>query len=290
MNKLMGMQAFVHVVECGGFTGAAKRMSASVSAVTKNVAHLEAELGAQLLVRTTRRIAITEFGRQYYASCRKVFSEIDHVENALRQSQEHTRGKLHILCPAFFARVNLLPRLHEFNTRFPDIELDITLGDRYADIIESGINLAVVVGELKDSRFASRLLTRGPRVCCATPSYFEKFGTPSHIDDLMLHNCLVSRTALWPFKEAGRTVEVAVKGNLVVHSGDALREATLLGLGVAQSNWWLFRQDLEAGTLVECLRKNRVAGQSMSVIYPPTKFIPQKMRVMIDFLVEITRV
>jgi DNA-binding transcriptional LysR family regulator len=290
MNKLLGMQAFVSVVECGGFTGAARRMGLSVSAVTKNVGRLESELGTQLLARTTRRVNITEFGREYYASCRKVFGELEGVENALRQSQEQPRGKVNLLCPAFFARVNLMPRLHEFNARYPDIELDVTLGDRHADLIDSGINLAVVVGELKDSRFASRLLTRGPRVCCATPEYFRRHGMPQQIDEVMSHNCLVSRTALWQFREGGRTIEVAVKGNLVVRSGDALREATLSGLGIAQSNWWLFRQDLTAGTLVECLKKHRVPGRSMSVVYPPTRFVPRKVRVMIDFLVEMTRV
>ncbi len=290
MNKLLGMQAFAKVVENGGFTGAAKRMGVSVSAVTKHIARLEADLGAQLLTRTTRRINMTEFGRDYYASCRRIFSELDDAENALQQSQEQLRGKVSLLCPAFFARVGLLPHMHRFHERYPDIEIDITLGERYADLIASGINLAVVVGEMKDSRFASRLLTKGPRVCCATPEYLKKHGTPQRVDDVMSHNCLVSRTALWQFKEEGRRVEVAVKGNLVVHSGDALREATLLGLGLAQSNSWLFHHDLSSGRLVEVLRRNRAPGLSMYVVYPPTRFIPVKMRAMIDFLVEITRV
>ena len=290
MNKLLGMQAFVQVVENGGFTGAARRMGISVSAVTKHIARLEADLGAQLLTRTTRRVSVTDFGREYYASCRRIFVEMDDAENALRQSQDQLRGKVSLLCPAFFARVGLLPHLQRFYARYPDIEIDITLGERYSDLIASGINLAVVVGEMKDSRFASRLLTKGPRVCCATPEYLEKHGTPQRVDDVMAHNCLVSRSALWQFKEGGQRVEVAVKGNLVAHSGDALREATLLGLGIAQSNWWLFQQDLASGRLVEFLRKYRAPGLSMYVVYPPTKFIPKKMRAMIDFLVEITRV
>jgi DNA-binding transcriptional LysR family regulator len=290
MNKLAGMQAFAHVVESGGFTGAAKRMGVSVSAVTKHINRLEAELGAQLLVRTTRRTAITEFGRDYYATCRKIFSELEEVENALRQSQKQVRGKLSILCPSYFARVSLLPRLHEFYALYPDVELEITLAERYTDIIASGINMAVVVGDLKDSRLASRLLTRGPRVCCATPDYIARHGMPERIDDVMTHNCLVSRTALWQFREGGKRVEVAVKGNLIVHSGDALREATLLGLGLAQSNWWVFRRDIASGALVECLRKYRAPGLTMSVVFPPTRFVPRKIRAMIDFLVEITSV
>ena len=182
----VGMMAFARVVESGGFTGAAKRLGLSVSAVTKNVARLEAELGAQLLARTTRRFAITEFGREYYASCRRIFDEIDSVEDALLQTRDNPRGKLSMLCPAFFARVSLLPRLPEFYAKYPGIELDITLGERYTDLIDAGLNLAVVVGDLKDSRFATRTLARGPRVCCATPAYLGKHGTPKTIDDLQV--------------------------------------------------------------------------------------------------------
>jgi DNA-binding transcriptional LysR family regulator len=156
-------------------------------------------------------------------------------------------------------------------------------------MIEEGINLAVVVGQIEDARFASRTLTRSHLMCCATPDYLRRHGTPETIDDLLSHNCLVSRSALWQFKEGGRTVELPVKGNLVVREGDALREATLLGLGISRSNWWLYRQDLAAGTLVEVLKPHRVPGRSMSVIYAPTRFLPKKIRVMIDFLVEITR-
>src|SRR5919199_2651573 len=107
MNKLLGMLAFVRVVETGGFTSAAQRLGLSVSAVTKNVSRLEDELGTQLLVRTTRRITVTDFGREYYASCQRVFSEIENVENALRASQAAPGGKVTLLCPMFFARINL---------------------------------------------------------------------------------------------------------------------------------------------------------------------------------------
>jgi DNA-binding transcriptional LysR family regulator len=289
MNKLLGMLAFVRVVESGGFTSAAQRLGLSVSAVAKNVSRLEGELGTQLLVRTTRRITVTDFGREYYASCRRVFGEIENVENALSQSQAAPRGKVTLLCPMFFGRINLLPRLPEFYARYPQVELEVTFGNRYADIIEEGINLAVVVGQLRDSRFASRTLTRSHMLCAATPEYLGAHGTPKTIDDLLSHNCLVSRSAMWQFRESGRNVELAVKGNLVVREGDALREATLLGLGIARSNWWLFRQDIANGTLVEVLKPHRVPGRPISVIYAPTRFLPKKIRVMIDFLVEITK-
>ncbi|HEV7800736.1 MAG TPA: LysR family transcriptional regulator, partial [Burkholderiales bacterium] len=139
MNKLLGMLAFVRVVESGGFTSAAQRLGLSVSAVAKNVSRLEGELGTQLLVRTTRRITVTDFGREYYASCRRVFGEIENVENALSQSQAAPRGKVTLLCPMFFGRINLLPRLPEFYARYPQVELEVAFGNRYADMIEEGI-------------------------------------------------------------------------------------------------------------------------------------------------------
>ncbi len=289
MNKLLGMLAFARVVESGGFTGAAKRLGLSVSAITKNVSRLEAELGTQLLTRTTRRLAVTEFGREYYASCRRIFDEIDNVENSLQQSQRSPRGKLRILCPAFFARVTLLPRLHEFYKKYPNVELDIGMDENYSDLIDAGVDLAVIAGDLKDSRFTTRNLVRGPRVCCASPEYLRKHGTPKTLDDLMSHNCLVSRSSLWQFKESDKAVEIEVKGNLTLRSGDALREATLRGLGITQSNWWVFRQDIADGTLVEFLKEYRAPGRPISLIYPPTRFVSRKLRVMIDFLVEITR-
>lgn len=289
MNKLLGMLAYARVVECGGFTRAAERLGISVSAVTKNVSKLEQELGTQLLIRTTRRVSVTDFGREYYASCRRIFGEIENVEAALRESQDVPTGKVSLLCPAFFGRVHLLPKLKQFYALYPHIEVELVFGTRYADITESGINLAVVVGPVKDARFVTRLLTRGLMVCCATPEYLREHGTPEVIDDLLSHNCLVSNYAMWRFREGGRIVELPVKGNLIARAGDALREATLLGLGIAQTNGWLLRNDIESGALVEVLKPYRVPGREMSVVYPQTKFLPRKMRVIIDFLLQITK-
>lgn len=290
MNKLLGMLAYTRVVECGSFTRAAERMGISVSAVTKNVGKLEEDIGTQLLVRTTRRVTVTDFGREYYASCRRIFGEIDNVEAALRESQDVPRGKVSLLCPAFFGRVHLLPNLKAFYARYPQIEVELVFGAGYEDIVESGINLAVVVGQVKDTRFETQLLTRGQMVCCATPAYLREHGTPQVIDDLLSHNCLVSNYAMWRFREGGRIVELPVKGNLIAHAGDALREATLLGLGIAQTNWWLLRNDIASGALVEVLKPYRVPGRQMSVVYPRTKFMPRKVRAMVDFLIEITKV
>lgn len=289
MNKFVSMLSFVRVVEHGGFTGAADSMGMTVSAVTKNVRKLETDLGAQLLLRTTRKLGVTEFGREYFSTCRRVLDELDSVENSLHRSQQEPRGGLHMQCPTFFARMHLLPRLGEFRRRHPQIELHISTGTSHDNIIDAGIDLAVVIGELHNSQFSARTLVRGPRVCCASPAYLSAHGTPLTPDELCSHHCIIGRNSNWKFKVGKHTVEPIIKPDLVVPGGDTLRQAVLMGYGLAQSNLWLFRNDLADGALVEVLRPYRVPGNPISVVYAPTRFLPRKLRVMIDFLVEITR-
>jgi DNA-binding transcriptional LysR family regulator len=196
-----------------------------------------------------------------------------------------------MVLPILFGRLTFFPHIAEFNARYPEIVLDVSLDDRPVDLIERGLDLAVRVGDLNDSRYVARMLNRGPRVTAASPAYLKRHGEPRTLQDLAAHNCILAASdPVWPFSAGGRRVEVAVKGNLVVTGGDALREATLLGLGIAQSNWWTFRHDLAAGALSAVLEKFAVEGRPISVIYPPTRHVPRKLRVMIDFLVEITRV
>lgn len=291
MNKLLAMTIFVRVAESGGFTAAAAQLGLSVSAVAKAVDRLEQELGVQLLARSTRKLAMNDSGREFYARCVRILNDIEDAESTLRGARETPRGRLRMILPILFGRLTFFPRIAEFNARYPEIVLDVSLDDRPVDLIERGVDLAVRVGELDDSRYVARLLNRGPRITAASPAYVRRHGEPRAPQELASHNCIVAASdPVWPFNLGGRRVEVAVKGNLVVTGGDALREAALLGLGVAQSNWWTFHHDLGAGTLVALLEKFAVQGRPISVVYPPTRHVPRKLRVMIDFLVEITRV
>ncbi len=292
MNKLLGMLAFVRVVEHGGFTLAARHLGVSVSAVAKTVARLEEELGVQLLVRTTRKIAVTDFGREFYTRCTRILNEIEDAEASLKRAQKTPQGRLVMSTPVSFGRVTLLPRLAEFNERYPDISLELRLIDRDdpINLIEEGLDLAVHVGELSDSRLVTRLLNRGPRVCVASPAYLKRHGTPKTPQDLEHHNCIVNYPGpVWVFKMGSRRIEIVARGNLTVNIGDAMREAALLGLGIAQTNWWTFRHDIAAGRLVPILEEYAMEGRPISILYPPTRHVPLKVRVMIDLLVEITR-
>jgi DNA-binding transcriptional LysR family regulator len=291
MNKLLAMTTFVRVAESGGFTAAAAQLGLSVSAVAKAVDRLEQDLGVQLLVRSTRKLALNDSGREFYSRCVRILNEVEDAESTLRGARETPKGRLRMALPILFGRLTFFPHIAEFNARYPDVVLDLSLDDRPLDLIERGLDLAVRVGELNDSRYVARMLNRGLRITAASPAYLKRHSEPRTPQDLAVHNCIVGTAdPVWPFSVGGRRVEIPVKGNLVVTGGDAIREATLLGLGIAQSNWWTFHHDVAAGRLNAVLAKHAVEGRPISVVYPPTRHVPRKLRVMIDFLVEITRV
>ena len=289
MNKLLGMMTFVRVAESGGFTAAAAQLGVSVSAVAKAVARLEDDLGVQLLVRSTRKVALNDEGREFYARCLRILNDIEDAEETVKGSRDTPKGRLRMVVPVLFGRVALLPRLADFHQRYPDIVVDVTFDDRPDDLIERGLDLAVQVGRLSDSRYVTRVLSLGPRVTAASPAYLRRHGEPKTPAELAAHNCIVSSlNPVWPFNNRGTRIEVQVQGNLVVSGGDATREAALLGLGIVQSNWWSLRHDLASGALKRVLESYAVEGRPISVVYPPTRHVPRKLRVMIDFLVEIT--
>jgi len=291
LNKLLGMLAFVKVAESGGFTSAATQLGVSVSAVAKAVARLEEELGIQLLARSTRKLALNDDGRDYYARCLQILNDIEDAEASLKSAGEAPKGQLRLSFPALFGRLTFLPHVEEFNQRYPDIVLNMSLDDRQVDLIERGLDLAVQVGEINNPRYVTRVLNRGQRVTTASPAYFKAHGKPETPEDLTQHRCIASALfPVWPYNVKGKRIEIAVRGSLVLTGGDAVREAALLGLGVVQSNWWTVRHDLADGGLIEVLKPYAVEGQPISAVYPPTRHVPRKLRVMIDFLVEITRI
>ncbi len=284
------MLAFVRVAESGSFTSAAAQLGVSVSAVAKAVARLEEELGAQLLARSTRRMALNDDGREFYARCQQILNDIEDAEASVKSAGETPKGRLRMALPVLFGRLTLLPRIAEFNARYPEIVVDLSLEDQPVDLIERGLDIAVQVGNLSDSRCISRVLNHGPRVTAASPAYLKRHGEPRTPADLAGHNCIVSTFGpIWPFNDHGTRIEVPVRGNLVVTGGDALREAVLHGLGIGQSNWWTVRHDLAVSSVKPILEEYAVEGRPISVVYPPTRHVPRKLRVMIDFLVEITR-
>jgi DNA-binding transcriptional LysR family regulator len=291
VNKFMALTVFAKVAEHGGFTGAARRLGLSVSAVTKTVARLEDELGVQLFNRTTRKLHTTEFGQEFYERCIRILAELEDAEAALRSGSSVPRGRVRAVVPFSFGRVTLVPELPAFLQSHPEITVELDFSDRPVDLVAEGYDVAVRTGAVTDSQLITRLLTRGAQVTFAAPAYLGAHGTPGTPEELRSHNCIVGRFGPeWTFKgEDGRSQAVRVRGNLVVNNGDALREAAVAGVGIAQGTWWLARKDLEAGAVVPVLPEYALEGMPVSVLYPGQRHLPAKVRAFIDFLVAITR-
>lgn len=291
MNKFQAMIAFTRVAECNGFSAAARKMGISASAVTKMVGRLEDELGAQLFNRTTRSLALTDYGQEFYTRSVRILSDLEDAESMVRDAAETPRGTIRAVVPFSFGRVTLMPALPAFCDEFPEINLDLTFNDAPVDLIDEGFDVGVRTGLLNDSRLMTRVLTRGQQVTFAAPSYLEKHGTPETPDDLHNHTCIVGRFGQeWTFRGTDDEINnVLVRASHTIWSGDALREAVMAGLGISQATWWLVRKDLDAGTVVPVLDAFACAGRPVSVIYPANRHLPRKVRAFIDYLVEITK-
>jgi DNA-binding transcriptional LysR family regulator len=291
MNKFQGLVVFAAVAEAGGFTAAARKLGLSTSAVTKIVARLEDDLASQLFNRSTRRLVLTDYGQEFYERSIKILTDLEDAETMVREANATPRGVIKAVVPFSFGRVTLVPALTEFSERYPDIRLNLTFLDDPVDLIAEGFDVGVRTGVLSDSRTIARVLTRGPQITFAAPSYLARYGQPRTLEELHCHACIVGRFgAEWSFlRNGGDEITLRVEPRHVVLSGDALREAVVAGLGISQATWWLVRKDLEAGRVVPILTDYERPGRPVSVIYPAKRHLPSKVRVFVDYLVEITR-
>ncbi|MBK1657491.1 LysR family transcriptional regulator [Paracraurococcus ruber] len=291
MDRFLALTVFARVVEQGGFTAAAGKLGLSPSAVTKTIARLEDELGTQLFTRTTRRLRATDSGQDFYERCVRILAELEDAEAELTRGAAMPRGRIRAVMPFSFGRVTLMPELPAFFTRHPEISLDLHFSDGPVDLIAEGYDLAVRTGQVSDSRLTTRLLTRGTQVTVAAPRYLDSHGEPQVPEELRGHNCLISRFGPeWGYRGAdGRPFTLRVRGNAVINSGDALREAVVAGTGIAQGTYWLYRKDLERGDVRAILTAFELDGAPVSVLYPAQRHVPAKLRALIDFLVQITR-
>lgn len=294
MNKFVAIKVFVQVAESGGFTAAAGRLGMSVSAITKTIARLEDSLGTQLFNRTTRRLRVTDYGEEFRERCVAILKDLEDAENSLQHQNAAPRGRVRAVVPLSFGRVTLVPELPYFFELYPEVSLDISFldSDRPIDMIRDGFDVAVKTGNISDSRLVTRRLIHSPLVTVAAPSYLRSHGEPRSPEDLEHHNCIIGSATKdeWSFLDKdGHPLTVRVSGNSKLNSGDALREAAIVGLGIVQGTWWLFRKDLESGALKPLLTDHVVDGAPISVLYASNRHLPKSVRAFIDFLVMITK-
>ena len=290
MLNLVGMGIFARVAEAKGFSAAARRLGMSKSLVSKEVSKLEKSLGARLLNRTTRQLSLTEVGAAFYEHCARIVQEAEEAALLVDRLHGEPRGVLKCTAPVAFATLHIAPALPEFLARCPELQVDMTVGDRFFDLAEEGFDLAIRIARDLPPNMVARKLAPINRVVCGTPEYFRKHGAPRVPQDLAQHNCLVYTHAnpdsIWRFKSSEADIAVPVRGNLRLNDDEVLWQAMLGGLGVSLLPTFTVGKDLQSGRLEAVLTEYTPAERNLHALYLPNRHLSAKVRVFIDFLVE----
>jgi DNA-binding transcriptional LysR family regulator len=291
MDRMANMEAFVRVAETKSFSEAARRLRSSKSLVSRQVAALEAELGVRLFHRTTRSLSLTEEGRGYHAQVARILNEIEEANLSVSKSQAAPRGRLRVSAPMSFGILHIGPAIRDFLARYPEVELDLSLNDRYVDVVDEGFDLAIRVGRLSDSSLIARKLGQYRMMLCASPAYLKQQGTPHDPDDLKTHRCLCYSTNSlvpeWQFvSKEGKPWAVQINGPLHANNGDVLRAAALQGLGIVYLPSFIVGPDVQASTLASLLPEFVPTDTAIHAVYPHSRHLSPKVRAFINFLAE----
>ena len=292
MSELSNLSLFVRVVEEGSFSAAARFLGITPSAVSRQVSQLEAELGARLFNRTTRRQNLTEAGEIYLQHARRIVSDLDEARLAVDQLVSIPSGTLHVTVEADFALAFLAPLLPEFLSLHPGVQMRLSMSAALADLLEGGLDVAIRIGHLEDSSLIARKIALSRSLVCASPDYLEHAGTPTHPGELETHSCLSFRTSpgrhTWGFKLPDGTLEVPITGRLSVNNLLLLRTAALAGQGIIMIPTWMTHDELKSGELVPLLEDFSLEPPSTPVhaVFAHNRHLAPKVRAFVDFLVE----
>lgn len=293
MDRLHGLLVFLSVVETRNFSETARALGVSTSAVSAAVQRLEQKLTVRLLNRSTRRVAPTPEGLEFYQRCKQIVSDLEEAEINVSRAGRLPSGRLRIGMPSALGRAWVIPRLPEFTRAFPSISLDIVIGDFLTVADRDGFDATIQVGELPSSRMIVRKLAAVDYVVCAAPAYLALHGRPKNIAELKAHICLSYRRPRngqirqWRFAR-GRAIEtLAPSSALIFNSGEALISGAAAGLGLAQVAEYYARPDLNSGTLVELLPEFKTHAYDISVVFRQRKSIAPRLRMFVDFLADL---
>lgn len=285
------MEMFVKVVERGSFTATAELCQVSPTMVAKHIHHIEKRLGARLLHRTTRRQHLTEVGQLYYERCKHALAEVEHAEASASELQANPRGLIRLAAPASFGNYNLVPVLTDYLLRYPDVNVELTLGNRVPELIYDGYDLGIQTGEIDSPDLVARPLRPYRRILAAAPNYIARYGEPDHPEQLSKHSCLGitywRRHDKWQLIGPNAVMyEVAVKGRFSANQGSTLRTAALLGAGIVLQPEMSLTDDIKEGRLLHILPEWSFKTTPMYLIYPQDARPTAKLRSIIDFLVQ----
>lgn len=286
MDKFKAMQTFVRIADEGSLTRAAQGLGVSLPAVVRSLAAYEAGLGVRLFHRTTRRITLTEDGKQHLTSCRQVLAAVEESEAQLSAGVREAAGHLTVTAPVLFGQMHVAPSVTRFVQRQPQVSCTVLLLDRVVNLIDEGIDLAIRIGQLEDSSLVAVPLGHVRRVVVARPDYLRKHGTPKHPRDLERHNCMrsVSGAPWGPFHDKGRAFRVNVSGNLQFNHVLPAVQACADGGGFGLFFSYQVAPFLANGTLKVVLEKFERAPWPIHVVYPHARLLPARTRAFIDWI------
>jgi DNA-binding transcriptional LysR family regulator len=291
LDRLLAMTVFVKVVEQGSFARAAERLNMSTSAVSRHVAELEAHLESRLLNRTTRRISITESGQAFYERTLQLLADLEEAEAAASGTNAKPRGTIRLTCSINFGVPHLAPAIGAFQARYPEVLFDVSASDRFVDLVEEGLDLAIRIGDLGNPNLIARKIGQMQLVTCASPAYLKLHGTPKRPEELDTHNCLTYEYApvkhLWPFLDSqGNELKVHVAGSVHANNGEMLASIAAEGVGITHEPDFIVNSLLKGGRLVTILAKYQPAPYNIYAVYPSRRHLSAKVRAFVDFLVE----
>lgn len=290
MDVHAAMKTFVAVAEQNGFAPAARVLGLSTSAVSRHVQELEQEVGAQLLLRTTRRLSLTEAGELYLPRARAALRQIGELHEEIASLSATPRGRLRVTASPGFGDYLLAPLMARFALAYPELTLEMDFTERVVDLVAEGYDAGVRAGRLADSTLNGRRIAELPYVVCASPGYVARRGAPQRPEELAEHDCVHWRwrggAMIWRFLDGARRIDVPVTGRFLVTSVVAEREGARAGLGVAVLPPAHAEADIRAGRLVRLLEDYPPEPEPITIVWPAAAVTPRKLRVFIDFLAQ----
>ena len=288
-QDLARIRAFVQVFDAGGFSAAARQFGRSKALLSKYVTDLEDYLGVRLMNRTTRKLSLTEAGEAYYREASQLLQQLDDLDASISDQTSAPRGLLRVSAPRNFGERTLAPAIFEFLLKFPEVSVDLRLEDRYVDLVDEGIDVALRISTMTDSSLIARKIADMRIVIAGAPSLLEKYGMPESPEALRAMPCVIDTNlqgqANWRFVDAGKTVSVHVSGPVRVNSPLAALEAATRGLGFAAMPSYLADPAIASGDLVGVLAEYVPDGQTLQAVYPHRRHLAGKVRALIDHLV-----
>ncbi len=291
MDKFESLRAFTKVVAEGGFAAAARKMGLSRSTVNKLVINLEKDLGVQLLYRSTRRVKPTATGLAFYERCINILAELEEAELAVSRSQAKPKGTFKINAPMSFGTLYFSPIVVDFIAQYPDLQVQLTLEDRFVDPIKEGFDLVVRIAEpIEYASLITHAIAPAKRILCASPAYIEKHGIPNHPSELRDRSCLhygyLASGNQWKLLGPDREYHIKVNGVFCSNNGETLRDAAVKGLGIALLPTFLIKEELQNGKLKMIMSDYHSPEMSVCVIYPANRHLSVKIELFTEFIRE----